>query len=245
MNPLPIGGRLRGSHELPLGPPAVPAVDPEERAHRGQTQGSRSPMPPVPPVISSVLLPSVCCRSLCHLGALLLLESVNNLRLTSACSGGLRALGVGGSRPLSFAARTNHCVSGASRSTARCEATESSRNPPPPCGAGWVCRASSSGGNGQTTRYLALPCSDRLDYGVQEAARTLVPIPQEVRRSMNDQWDRLVVGGRAAGLSAAPTLGRARLRTLDGLPQPGGCGMLRLGAGWGMAWAVWRLTTRN
>ncbi len=62
---------------------------------------------------------------------------------------------------------------------------------------------------------------------------------------MNDQWDRLVVGGRAAGLSAAPTLGRARLRTLDGLPQPGGCGMLRLGAGWGMAWAVWRLTTRN
>lgn len=34
------------------------------------------------------------------------------------------------------------------------------------------------------------------------------------RRSMNDRWDCIVVGGGAAGLSAGLTLGRARQRTL-------------------------------
>jgi thioredoxin reductase len=33
---------------------------------------------------------------------------------------------------------------------------------------------------------------------------------------MNDQWDCLVVGGSAAGLSAALDAGARRLRTLDG-----------------------------
>jgi hypothetical protein len=54
---------------------------------------------------------------------------------------------------------------------------------------------------------------------------------------MNDQWDCLVVGGSAAGLSAALTLGRAVCAPSMGIPQPGGCGMLGLGAklGYGLA----------